>query len=113
MSVVLLNFTNLCVAILTEITFHGFSLSNGGHLLRDLAQNVGNQTQAIDITYVFADNICRRGRLGVEVKAQHAAPLHRDDGCCLGRPGRAPLVHSRLPAPECAPRPHASTARRA
>jgi len=64
MGVVLLNAANLCVAILTEITFRGYCLSKGGHVLRDLAQSPGEQIQATDISHIFTDNIRRGSRVG-------------------------------------------------
>ena len=42
MGVVLLYVANLCVVMLTEITFRGFCLSKGGHPLRDLAHPLGD-----------------------------------------------------------------------
>jgi len=60
MGVVLLNAANLRATILTQITFRDFCLSKGGHPLRDLAKNAGDQRQAIDIKQFFTDNMRRR-----------------------------------------------------
>lgn len=78
-SAALLSVANLCVVILTEFTFRGFCLSKGGHPLRDLAQNAGNQVQAADFAQFFMLTIFVAGVGRGGVGAQHAAPLHRDD----------------------------------
>lgn len=64
-SAALLSVANLCVVILTEITFRGSCQSKGGHPLRDLAHNAGDKIQAFDMTQIFTDNIRRlSGKVG-------------------------------------------------